>query len=195
MCATLTALLADRSTIRQLYTLPEPSRIALMRAAEQFTPVRSRTELRGLVHYVFHRKFGQPLLVAPTVRVPWGWHQDKALVAHTAKQLFTMLPISRSLAAWYQSRVRVVCATGISLAGLLHNHRSVAATVSKSELLASTPGPMLRCTDLPPGPVAWRCTLAYALSAAPSAAPSCSSSSCWPPSSVGSPSRPRPRPS
>ena len=70
--ALLIGLLADRSTIRKLYTLPEHTLITLMRAAAKFTPVKARYELCSMVNTVYTSKFGHTLTLAPTVRVPLG---------------------------------------------------------------------------------------------------------------------------
>lgn len=151
--AVLLGLLADPSYIREVYRMPMHTLITLMRAALRFTPIRSRHELCRMVNAAFVARCGHSLLRQPVVRVPWGLHQMRGGVSAAARQLLQTLPLPRCVTAWLQSRVRVVCARGRSVAALLHNHRAVAAAATRAELEnACSDGFFLRCSApaLPP---------------------------------------------
>lgn len=135
--AVLVNLLADRSTVRALYRAPQHTLITLMHSAQQFCPVKSRAELCGILAYVFKRRYALSLRHTPVIRVPWGLHQLAPLVTQTAKQVLGSLALTKALAAWYCSRLRVVCTAGVSIARLLHNHRATAKSATLADLLSS----------------------------------------------------------
>jgi hypothetical protein len=148
--ATLIALLANKQTIRQLYTMAPAQLITLMRSASEFHPVKSRAELTRTIDYVFKARFGLPLAWNPVVRVPWGLHQERKLLSRAARKLLSLMPASKELLCYYQSRLRVVCASGKKISQILHNHRAVAFSVTKDELLSATDyGLCLKACDLP----------------------------------------------
>ena len=60
------------------------------------------------------------------------------------------MPVNPGLSSYYQSRLRVVCSSGCKVAQILHNHRKVASTVTKSELLSAVDdGVCAKACDLP----------------------------------------------
>lgn len=146
---TLLELLADRSSVRRLYYMPQTALITLMRAAHHFTPVRSRHALCALVNGVHKARFQHTLLCTPLVRVPWGLHAFSAPAARSARLLLGELGLPRPLASYLQQRTRVVCARGRTIAQLLHGHIRLAQSASLSELLSAVDdGLVVRLEDL-----------------------------------------------
>lgn len=145
----LVSLLADGSRVRLLYQMPEHSLVTLMRAALQFTPVRSRATLCAMVNAVYSSRFRRSLLFTPVVRVPFGLHQFAGPVSAACREVLGKLSLSPPYAAWLQSRLRVVCQRGVSVAKLLHTHRLTAVSATLDDFVSAVDdGVFLRCSDL-----------------------------------------------
>lgn len=152
--ATLLDLLADRSHVRHLYSLPQKTLLTLMRAAQHFTPVASRFTLCSLVNAVHVARFHYSLLSPLVVRVPYGLHPLAADVTAVCKHMLQCLPLPRCFVSWLQSHLRVVCTRGRSIAQVLHTHRALALSVTRAQLVAAVDdGVVLRCSDYAHHPV------------------------------------------
>lgn len=130
----LLQLLANRSTVRDLYHYTESQIIGLMRAAMHFTPVKSRLELSSLINSVYRCRFGRSLSVHLVVRVPPVMHTCMPAITTCVKDLLGVLPVSPALVAWHLARLRVVGTSGKCIARLLHNHRCVATSATLRDL-------------------------------------------------------------